>query len=111
MTSQALNNKLPRRCILLAAAASLAGLQTARAQDGWPSRPVKMVIPFPVGQATDIYGRLFAERLARSWGQGVVVENRAGGSSIIIIGMEAIKSRVLSRWRSSRPLVYAERFD
>jgi tripartite-type tricarboxylate transporter receptor subunit TctC len=48
-----------------------------------------MIIPLPPGHATDIYGRLFAERLGRIWGQGVEVENRAGASSII--GMEAIK--------------------
>jgi tripartite-type tricarboxylate transporter receptor subunit TctC len=77
-----------RRRLLLGAAAALAA-PVSLAQERWPARPVKMVIPFPVGQATDIYGRLFAERLARTWGQGVVVENRAGGSSII--GMEAIK--------------------
>lgn len=51
---------------------------------------MRMIIPLPPGQATDIYGRLFAERLGRIWGQGVEVENRAGASSII--GMEAIKA-------------------
>lgn len=78
-----------RRTLLLAGAAAIA-LPHAIAQDRFPSRPVRMIIPFPPGQATDIYGRLFAERLSRTWGQGVPVENRAGGSSII--GMEAIKA-------------------
>ena len=62
----------------------------AEAQEVWPSKPVKMIIPFPPGQATDILGRLFAQRLSSLWGQGVTVENRPGGSSII--GMEAIKN-------------------
>ena len=62
----------------------------AEAQEVWPSKPVKMIIPFPPGQATDILGRLFAQRLSSMWGQGVTVENRPGGSSII--GMEAIKN-------------------
>lgn len=51
-----------------------------------------MVISFPPGQDTDIYGRLFAERLSRVWNQRVVVENRAGASSIT--GMEVIKAAV-----------------
>lgn len=77
----------------LAALATL-GLSTAapgiaRAQSAWPTKPVKMIIPFPPGQATDIFGRAFAERLAQIWGQSVPVENRPGGSSII--GMEALK--------------------
>ena len=77
-----------RRRLLLGAGAALA-LPAVMAQERWPSKPVRMIIPFPPGQATDIYGRLFAERLGRLWGQAVPVENRAGASSII--GMEAIK--------------------
>ena len=85
----------PRRRDVLRAAATMAaglalpGLPTW-AQDAWPAKPVKMIIPFPPGQATDILGRLFAQRLSSLWGQGVTVENRPGGSSII--GMEAIKN-------------------
>lgn len=84
-----------RRTLLGAAAMSLGTTlwgttSAAHAQDLWPSKPVKMIIPFPPGQATDIFGRLFAQRLSSIWGQGVVVENRPGGSSII--GMEAIKN-------------------
>ena len=85
-----------RRAALRASACMALGapwlgvLPQAHAQEPWPVKPVKMIIPFPPGQATDIFGRLFAQRLASIWGHGVVVENRPGGSSII--GMEAIKN-------------------
>ncbi|MGE4239720.1 Bug family tripartite tricarboxylate transporter substrate binding protein [Ramlibacter sp.] len=67
------------------ALASLAAPLGASAQDraaGYPNRPVKLIIPFPAGQATDIITRMLAERLAQRWGQGVVVENRGGGNAI-----------------------------
>lgn len=57
----------------------------ARAQsaDGFPNRPVKLMVPFPPGGATDLVGRLLAGKLAEAWGQPVVVENRAGASGMI----------------------------
>lgn len=90
-TSTSASKGLRRRHLLEAAAAIAAGLGSpfVYSQERWPSKPVRMVIPFPPGQATDIYGRLFAERLGRVWDQAVVVENRAGASSII--GMEVVK--------------------
>ena len=53
------------------------------AQGAFPSRPIKFIVPFPPGGATDLVGRLLAAKLQESWGQTVVVENKAGASGMI----------------------------
>lgn len=75
---------LPRRRALqgLATLAAAAVLPAARAQ-GWPSRPLKIVVPFAPGAGTDAMGRLVAARLAELLKASVVVENRTGASGAI----------------------------
>lgn len=76
----------PRFTRRAACAAVLAGLGTlsvpAFAQESWPSRPVRMIVPIGTGSAPDVIARIVAERLSQAWGQGVVVENRAGAGGI-----------------------------
>lgn len=52
----------------------------ALAQSGWPDRPVKIIVPFPPGQAADVVTRVVADLLSQRWPQRVVVENRGGGA-------------------------------
>lgn len=50
----------------------------AVAAQSWPQKPVKFIVPFPPGGATDISARLLGERLTQMWGQQVIIENRGG---------------------------------
>ena len=54
----------------------------AVAQAQYPTKPVKIIVPFPAGQATDLAARIIAEALAKEWNQSVVVENVGGGAGI-----------------------------
>jgi tripartite-type tricarboxylate transporter receptor subunit TctC len=69
--------------VLIAALAALPGAQASRAQAPFPSRTVRVVIPYPAGGGTDILGRFIADHLARKWGQSVVVENIGGAAGNI----------------------------
>jgi tripartite-type tricarboxylate transporter receptor subunit TctC len=72
--------------IILLVLAAL-GAVPAWAQDMYPSKPVKFILPFPPGGGTDILGRLIGEKLAASLGQPVVIENRGGAGGNV--GAEA----------------------
>jgi tripartite-type tricarboxylate transporter receptor subunit TctC len=73
---------LTRRASLLAAPALLLA-HRARAQGSFPSRPVRIVVPYTPGGVSDITARLIADPLAAAWGHPVPVENRAGADGII----------------------------
>lgn len=69
-----------RRRALLGAASLPLLPAVAHAQSDWPNRPVRIIVPFPPGQATDIITRLVADELSKRWPQRVIVENRGGGA-------------------------------
>lgn len=60
--------------VSLLATAALPGM----AQERWPAKPVRMVVPFAPGGSTDVLARMLGQKLAERWGQAVVIENRAG---------------------------------
>jgi tripartite-type tricarboxylate transporter receptor subunit TctC len=68
---------LPLRRALLLAWMLVLGTGSAFAQS-WPTKPIRLVIPFPAGGSTDVVGRLVGEKVAQALGQPVVVDNRAG---------------------------------
>lgn len=72
---------LSRIASTLFAFALLAFAGLAAAQP-YPARTVKLIVPFPAGQATDLAARIIAESLSKEWGQSVVVENVGGGAGI-----------------------------
>ncbi len=63
---------------LIATIATVLLSSVALAQEAYPSKPIRMILPFPPGNPTDASGRLVAERMSAILGQPVVVENRAG---------------------------------
>ncbi|HYY36568.1 MAG TPA: tripartite tricarboxylate transporter substrate binding protein, partial [Xanthobacteraceae bacterium] len=68
------------------------GPVTASAQDKYPSRPVKVIVPYAPGGATDITSRLFGEQMRQSLGQQFVVENKPGAGGILAIE-EMVRSK------------------
>lgn len=77
--------RLVRRTFVAAAFATLAlaGPLTATAQGGWPSKPIRVIVPFPAGSTTDIIARAITDKMGQSLGQQLVVENKGGASGTI----------------------------
>jgi tripartite-type tricarboxylate transporter receptor subunit TctC len=74
--------------IALASAVAAASAVAQTGDDGWPERPVRLVVPFPAGSSTDIIARIVAQKLSHRLGQQIVIENRAGASGNI--GADAV---------------------
>jgi tripartite-type tricarboxylate transporter receptor subunit TctC len=67
---------------------ALAAACTALAQSAYPSKPIRIISPYPAGGTTDILARLIGPKLTERWGQPVIVDNRPGGNTVI--GSEAL---------------------
>ena len=73
---------------LMTAAALLLAIVAGAAADEYPSKPIRLIVPFPPGGSNDVVGRLIAKQLSEKIGQQVFVDNRGGAGSMI--GTEAL---------------------
>src|SRR5262245_30156882 len=79
---QTLAAKIFAAGLLALATGSAPAHAQAWAQQTWPQKTVRIILPLPPGSGMDLSARLIAERLSQRWGQGVVVENRQGADGI-----------------------------
>jgi tripartite-type tricarboxylate transporter receptor subunit TctC len=82
-------NRTIAKCAVLAAALLLPALvsalysEPASAQQAYPTRPIRLIVPYPPGGPTDIIGRTINDRLGKRLGQQVIVDNRSGAATVI----------------------------
>ncbi len=76
-------NYLPSHTIRVFASLLIGLVSTLALADNYPSKPIKAIVPFAPGSATDQIGRAFANKMAQSLGQPVVIENRPGANGLI----------------------------
>jgi tripartite-type tricarboxylate transporter receptor subunit TctC len=75
--------------VVLIALAGVGAAANARAQVAYPTRPIRVIVPFPAGGPSDVLARLIGERMSADFGEAVVVENHPGANTVI--GAEEVK--------------------
>ena len=81
--------KLTMNIVLAATLSLLASTASHAAEAKYPSRPIRIIVPFAPGAATDIIARLLGQKMTEAWGQQVVVDNRGGAGGNIGMGIAA----------------------
>jgi tripartite-type tricarboxylate transporter receptor subunit TctC len=74
--------------LMLALAAMTAIISSAQAQDAWPTKPIRLIAPFPPASTADVIGRVFGQKMSQRLGQPVIIDNRVGASGNL--GADAI---------------------
>jgi tripartite-type tricarboxylate transporter receptor subunit TctC len=103
--------------MLAAAVLAMAGMLPAAAQAQYPARPVRLIVPFPPGGSNDIVGRLVGAGLGERLGKQVVIDNRAGGNSIIGTEIAALSQPdgytmlMISTSFTTNPIIHKLPFD
>ncbi len=75
--------------VSLAVALGLAGCASVQQAPPYPTKAVRVVIPYPAGNTVDVFGRVVTDKLAQMWGQPVIVENRPGLASVDAVAKSA----------------------
>jgi tripartite-type tricarboxylate transporter receptor subunit TctC len=83
---------IKRRDLIIFSIAATTMVPAAHAADTYPSRPIRLVVPYPPGGGTDIVGRVLGEKLSASLGQPIVVDNRGGAGGVL--GTEIVAKAV-----------------
>ena len=79
-----MENSMVRRALETLFAAVLGAVAATSAQaQGYPDKPIKLVVPYAPGGSTDLLARTIAQRMVESMGQPIIVENRGGGGGMI----------------------------
>ncbi|HXO71642.1 MAG TPA: tripartite tricarboxylate transporter substrate binding protein, partial [Bradyrhizobium sp.] len=72
-----------RRFAAAATWLALLAIPAAHAQDTFPSRPVRIVVPYSPGSVTDVFARIIAQNMAAQWNGSIVVESKSGANGSI----------------------------
>jgi tripartite-type tricarboxylate transporter receptor subunit TctC len=79
-----------------------AALSAAAYAQTYPSRPIRVIVPFPAGGTADILARVVGQKMSETWGQQAVVDNRAGAGGNIAAEVAAKRDRTATRSSSCR---------
>ena len=83
--------KLPRRTFMqfAGAAATMQAFSLVAVPQSFPTRPIAMIVPIAAGSSLDVFGRIIAERMAKSLGQPIIIENVSGADGTIGVSRAA----------------------